>query len=101
MITLSEIPIALRAWGACKVIWKRVRDRSGKVAEFERRISTLEAALADSPADACPFCGNRAWRLKEAGYSDREARRETWACASCHEEQEKWVPTGIKPRRSR
>jgi hypothetical protein len=100
MTLLSEIPMAVRAWSACKAAWKWVRNRSGKIAALEHRVSTLEAELADYPAEACPYCGKRAWRLKETVYSDREARREIWACKSCYEEQDKWVPTGIKPTHS-
>src|SRR5882724_11862505 len=95
MVTLSEIPVFLRLLGACKASWSWITRRQGNRAGLERRISALEAALADCPADACPYCGKRTWRLKETVYTDREARHEIWACGECNNQQQKWMPTEL------
>jgi ribosomal protein L37AE/L43A len=87
MMTLAEFPWLLRAWRGCRACWAWIRTRFGKLQELERRVAALESVLSDQPAEACPFCGKRAWRLKEAGYSDREARNEIWACLECEKEQ--------------
>ena len=92
---LSEIPVVLRVLGPCKALWSWIRERLSKRAELERRVSILEAGFADCPADACPYCGKRAWRLKETVYTDCEARHEVWACSECNNDQSRWVPTEL------
>jgi hypothetical protein len=92
---LSEISVVLRVWGPCKALWSWIRETLGKRAELQRRVSTLEAGFADCPADACPYCGKRAWRLRETVYTDREARHEVWACRECNKDQSRWVPTEL------
>lgn len=83
-------------------IWKRLGEIPTEVDDLKKRVAALEEKLGTKwPADVCPFCGERAWRMVEAVYSDREASGEIWGCSACNQKQQRWVPTGIKPERSR
>ena len=78
-------------------IWKRLGEVPAEVDELKRRVAELEEKLGTKwPGDVCPFCGERAWRMVEAGYADRKHRKEHWGCSSCSQQQAMWVPTGTK-----
>jgi uncharacterized protein with PIN domain len=77
------------------------RRKMEKIAALEQRITTLEAelrgrmaavetALQRCPGEACPYCGERALRLKKAsrpiGSGRGTWRRETWVCGACGRE---------------
>lgn len=58
-----------------------------RVATLEERVTALENALTTAPAEACPFCGERAMRLMEQspllGEPGEQWTEETWHCTDC------------------
>jgi hypothetical protein len=99
IISLTKLKVLIDVASTAKAAWDTVSRQGKRIKELEARITALESALeavhAKVPGAPCPFCGERGWRLKEAPHSDREARREIWACERCGNEQDKWVPTGV------
>jgi DNA-directed RNA polymerase subunit RPC12/RpoP len=82
-ITPAEVSLGAKIWG-----WVKSVIAVGKrFAELEARVTALELALKTAPADACPYCGERAMRLKEQGYllgdPGKQWTEEIWNCASC------------------
>ena len=62
-------------------IWKRLQDVPGEVDELKTRIAALEELTSGKAlADACPFCGTRAFRLDRV---DMHGSREVWRCEVC------------------
>jgi hypothetical protein len=61
-------------------IWKRLQELPSEVDGLKQRIAALEAALARCPADGCPYCGARAFRLQR---QDMHGQREIWQCGEC------------------
>lgn len=66
-------------------IWKRLQGLPDEVDRLRQRITELEKSLEKSPAEGCPFCGARAWRLQRV---DMHGRREVWHCLECKKERE-------------
>lgn len=66
-------------------IWKRLQEIPTEVDALKQRITALEAALARCPADACPYCGERAFRL---AHQDMSGEREVWECGECKKQAE-------------
>ncbi len=65
--------------------WKRLQEVPSEVDELKSRVAALEAALARCPGEACPFCGARAWRVKEV---EMLGECEIWHCQECQKERE-------------
>jgi hypothetical protein len=103
IISLAKLRVLVDLATSAKVAWDAVSRQGTRIKELEARVASLESALeavhAKVPGAPCPFCGERGWRLKDAPHSDRDARREIWACERCGKEQDKWVPTGVGPLR--
>ncbi len=85
MAVLSEITELLRRWD----VWRRVEEAPNRVDDLELRVAELEKALERCPADGCPYCGARAFRLK---LQDSHGTREVWACQECGKEKEIKTP---------
>lgn len=103
IISLAKLRILVDLASTAKAAWDAVSRQGTRITTLESRVAALEAALeavhAKVPGAPCPFCGERGWRLKDMPHSDREMRREIWACERCGREQDKWVPTGVVPLR--
>src|ERR1700692_658321 len=58
-----------------------------KLATLEERVTALENALKTMPPEACPFCGERAMRLKYQsgllGNQGSQWTEEDWSCEKC------------------
>jgi DNA-directed RNA polymerase subunit RPC12/RpoP len=97
MVTPVEAHAGKKAFdwikGASTYLW-----RLGKrIATLEERITALEQQLKTAPADACPYCGERAMRLAKQHYmvkGDHPKRwtEEDWICGSCTQKYTKKVP---------
>jgi hypothetical protein len=63
MLTPAEGHVLSRvlAWG------KKTFALAKQIATLEARVAALEESLGKQPADACPFCGERAMRKTRAG----------------------------------
>jgi hypothetical protein len=64
----------------------RVFAYGKQIAMLEARVTALEAALGKQPADACPFCGERAMRKTQDGRIFRGAKQwkqDVWTCQAC------------------
>jgi ribosomal protein S27AE len=61
-------------------IWKRLQGIPGEVDELKKKIAELESSLARCPADGCPYCGARAFRLK---LQAMHGKLERWECGEC------------------
>lgn len=85
MSTLDSILSLLNKWPA----WKRITDAPDRLDALEARVSALEKELGRCPAEGCPFCGARSWRLKQV---DMHGKREVWHCLDCQKEREIYDP---------
>jgi uncharacterized protein with PIN domain len=68
-----------------------------RIATLEERVTALEEALKSAPADACPYCGERALRLTHQnlmamGNHPKRWTEETWTCGKCNKEYVERVP---------
>ena len=67
---------------------KRALSFAQRVATLEARVAALEDALRKQPGDACPFCGERAMRMKEQsrllGNQGTQWWEEYWICEKCN-----------------
>lgn len=85
--------------GGATYLW-----RLGKrIATLEERVTALEQQLKTVPADACPYCGDRAMRLTKQHYMVKGERpnqytEEIWTCGTCTQTYIHRVP--IKAGRS-
>jgi hypothetical protein len=65
------------------------------VITLEKRVTALEQALQDCPADACEYCGKRAMRkTKEGpllGNDFNKSREDVWTCQLCLKETNRVV----------
>jgi hypothetical protein len=69
-----------------KSAFTRVFAYGKQIATLEARVAALEAALAKQPADACPFCGERAMRKTKAGRllgGNMKWTEDVWTCEAC------------------
>jgi ribosomal protein L37AE/L43A len=74
------------------VAWAKRTILFGKrIATLEARLAAIEDALAKQPADACPFCGERAMRMTHAGHllgdQGRQWWEDVWTCEKCGKAQ--------------
>jgi hypothetical protein len=65
--------------------WRDLQAVPAKMKALEDRMASLEAALARCPAEGCPFCGARAFRLERV---DMHGQREIWECGDCGKKRE-------------
>jgi hypothetical protein len=65
--------------------WRDLQAVPAKMRALEERMASLEAALARCPAEGCPFCGERAFRLDRV---DMHGQRELWKCGKCEKVKE-------------
>jgi uncharacterized protein with PIN domain len=68
-----------------------------RIATLEERVTALEDALKNAPADACPYCGERALRLSHQsstamGTHPKRWTEETWTCGKCNKEYLERIP---------
>jgi hypothetical protein len=102
VLTGGELSIVWRILGALRDAWKRVNPYA-QIAELRRDIELLKTSLERCPAEGCPYCGKRAWRLKEV---EMLGQCETWHCLECAQEREYrydlpgQLPPGVRPNRS-
>jgi hypothetical protein len=71
---------------AAKNALTRVFAYSKQIAMLEARVSALEATLAKQPADACPFCGDRAMRKTQDALhwsGAKQWKQDVWTCQAC------------------
>jgi hypothetical protein len=70
---------------------KRLFAMTKRIATLEARVGALEEALAKQPADACPFCGERAMRMIASspllGDQGHQWWQESWTCGKCDKPQ--------------
>jgi ribosomal protein L37AE/L43A len=103
MTTPVEVSTLWSIWNRTKQGLGFVRRRFEKIAALEARVTALEAALARCPAEGCPFCGARAFRLKEVMM---RGEMEVWQCGECNTDREYrydlpgQLPPGSNPNRS-
>lgn len=83
MITGGELGLAVKAASFFKGIWQRTPF--AKIAALNTRVAALEIALAKCPAEGCPFCGARAWRLQEVMFNGEGER---WHCLDCGKQRD-------------
>jgi hypothetical protein len=76
---------------AATYLWKMGK----RIATLEERVTALEEQLKNGPipADACPYCGERALRLTEQsraqGSHPKRWIEEYWTCGKCGKEYTK------------
>jgi hypothetical protein len=79
--------------GGATYLW-----RLGKrIATLEERVTALEQQLKTAPADACPYCGERAMRLTKQpsmikGDHPKRWTEEIWTCGACKQNYTERVP---------
>jgi hypothetical protein len=64
---------------------KEIQALPDKFKLLEERVTSLESALARFPAEGCPFCGARAFRLLHV---DMNGQREFWHCDECQQKKQ-------------
>jgi uncharacterized protein with PIN domain len=85
----GSVVMTLGAWLAAhsKAVLDWTRKIARRYAMLEKRVSDLEAALADCPGRSCPSCGKREMRMKTAtavlGQGEDQRRDEIWKCQKC------------------
>jgi hypothetical protein len=75
---------------------KRILAFGKRIAMLEARVAALEEALARQPADACPFCGERAMRMTDGGRLLGDQGKQWWEEVWTSEECSK---TQVRPHR--
>lgn len=65
--------------------WKALQEVPAKTRAIEERVTALEASLARCPAEGCPYCGARAWRLER---TMMWGQCEIWHCLECSKKRE-------------
>lgn len=66
-------------------VWKRLQELPTEVDALKQEIALLKSELARCPADGCPYCGARAFRLET---QDCTGGREKWKCSECEKTAE-------------
>lgn len=91
MATLDNILALLNKWPA----WKRITESPDRLDQLESRVEQLERKLRREPGEACPRCGERAVRVKEAKrdalFGDLGARKHVVECEECGFSDERLV----------
>ena len=87
MAVLDNLVTLLRRWD----VWKRIEETPDRIGALERRIDQLESALEKCPAEGCPFCGERAFRLEVSDAARLGSHREIWECEACGKRRETFV----------
>jgi hypothetical protein len=87
MTTPLEASGLWKAWPSIKHGLTYIFVLGKRIATLEARVTALEESLAKQPADACPFCGERAMRLTEQsslfGNQGSQWTEETWTYEKC------------------
>jgi len=87
MITTAETSFVARFFGPVKRAFSFVFALGKRIATLEARVSALEQALGTQPADACPYCGERAMRLSKQsmlmGNQGKQWTEDDWTCKEC------------------
>jgi hypothetical protein len=87
MVTPAEVHVGQRALDWIKRGAIYLFKLGKRIATLEERVTALEEALKTAPPDACPFCGERAMRLREQsgvmGNPGKQWTEEIWNCAKC------------------
>ncbi|MFZ2065267.1 MAG: hypothetical protein WAV27_04735 [Xanthobacteraceae bacterium] len=93
MTTPIETWAGKKAWDWIKGRATYLVSSAKRYAELEQRVTALENALKTQPADVCPYCGERAMRLKEQsglmGDPGKQWKREFWHCDKCGKDYRK------------
>jgi uncharacterized protein with PIN domain len=96
MVTPAEIGTGRAAFNWIKNWAGKVFQYGKRVATLEERVATLEQVLKTMPPDACPYCGERAMRLKEQsgvlGNQGTQWIEEDWRCEKCGKIYRKGIP---------
>jgi hypothetical protein len=74
------------SWKWIKSAFTRVFAYGKQIATLEARVTALEDTLAKQPADACPFCGERAMRKTQEGRilgGAKQWKQDVWTCQVC------------------
>ena len=61
-----------------------------RIATLEARVTQLEAALGKQPAEACPYCGERAMRKTQEGRllgGSSKWKQDIWTCETCNKSE--------------
>jgi hypothetical protein len=83
MLTPAEMSLGAKiaAWAKRTILFGK------RIATLESRIAALEKALSKQPADACPFCGERAMRKTTSGHlmgdQGKQWWQDGWTCEKC------------------
>jgi uncharacterized protein with PIN domain len=100
MGTPVEASALIKAAGWIKTIWLRLWTYGKQIATLEERVAVLEHALTRQPGDKCPYCGERAMRLKQQhhikGEPGKQTTDEDWQCEKCTKTYNKREPIWIR-----
>ena len=87
MTTPIEVGGIWKAWPSIKHAATYIFVLGKRIATLEARVTALEDALKNAPADACPYCGELAMRLKNQsrllGNPGQQWTEDTWTCDKC------------------
>lgn len=87
MTTPVEASFLWKGWNTTKAGFSYVFALWKRVSTLESRVTALEQELKTAPPDACPYCGERAMRLKEQlgvmGDPGKQWTEEIWLCGKC------------------
>lgn len=72
-------------------IWKRLTSMPKEIEELQARVAALEAKLAPATGDACPICGDLAFKRTASRphpiFGPTGLLQDTFTCGSCgHQE---------------
>ncbi|WP_316214035.1 hypothetical protein [Bradyrhizobium sp. SZCCHNR2032] len=96
MITPIEGSGVWKVWSSIKKVASYVYVLGKRVATLESRVTELEAKLGKQPADACPYCGERAMRKTSElgaifGSAPNQWKQEVWTCETCSKTETRLV----------
>lgn len=90
-----ETAVSKGAWDWIKNNAKQVFEFGKRIATLEERVTALEEALKTQPANACPFCGERAMRKTEdgrlLGSPGQQWKTDVWTCKTCGQTERKII----------
>jgi hypothetical protein len=91
MTTPVEVHFGTKALAWAKGAFAQIFAIGKRVATLEARVTALEQALGKQPPDACPFCGERAMRMIDAGFllgeQGKQWWEDVWTCEKCAKRQ--------------
>jgi hypothetical protein len=95
MTTPIEVHAGARVLGQIKHAATYIFQLGKRIATLEGRVTILEAALAKQPADACPFCGERAMRKtvdgRLFGGAPNQWKEDSWTCNVCNQTEKRVI----------